>query len=115
MREIVKLDKNETVVGLASLETGGTTIGTEQGLVKRVAPDYPKNADEFEVIGLKEGDRVVRALHLESEAHDLVFSSSDAQLLLFPASSVRAQGRAAGGMAGIRLSPGARVIWFGAL
>jgi DNA gyrase subunit A len=102
-------------VGLASLDSGGLTLGTEQGVVKRVAPDYPKNADEFEVIGLKEGDRVVRALQLESEDHELVFISSDAQLLRFAASSVRPQGRAAGGIAGIRLSADAKVIWFGAL
>jgi DNA gyrase subunit A len=115
MSEFVSLEKDETVVGLASLEVGGLTLGTEQGVVKRVAPDYPKNADEFEVIGLKDGDRVVRALHLESEDHDLVFISSDAQLLRFSADTVRPQGRGAGGMAGIRLSPGAKVVWFGAL
>jgi DNA gyrase subunit A len=115
MSEFVTLAKDETVVGVASLDEGGLTIGTEQGVVKRVAPDYPKNADEFEVIGLKDGDRVVRALQLESEDHDLVFITSDAQLLRFAASSVRPQGRAAGGMAGVRLSAGAKVIWFGAL
>jgi DNA gyrase subunit A len=113
--EFVTLEKDETVVGLASLDSGGLTLGTEQGVVKRVAPDYPKNADEFEVIGLKDGDRVVRALQLESEDHELVFISNDAQLLRFPASNVRPQGRGAGGMAGIRLNPGAKVIWFGAL
>ncbi|MFB9832993.1 DNA gyrase/topoisomerase IV subunit A [Actinoallomurus acaciae] len=115
MSEFVSLDKDETVVGLASLDSPGLTIGTEQGVVKRVAPDYPKSADEFEVIGLKDGDRVVRALQLESEDHELVFITSDAQLLRFPASSVRPQGRAAGGMAGVRLNAGARAIWFGAL
>jgi DNA gyrase subunit A len=115
MTEFVVLDTDETVVGLASLDSGGLTLGTEQGVVKRVAPDYPKNADEFEIIGLKDGDKVVRALQLESEDHDLVFITSDAQLLRFSPSSVRPQGRAAGGMAGIRLSPGARVIWFGAV
>jgi DNA gyrase subunit A len=114
MSEFVTLEKGETVVGLASLDSGGLTLGTEQGVVKRVAPDYPKNADEFEVIGLKEGDRVVRAIQTTSEDDDLVFISSDAQLLRFGASSVRPQGRAAGGMAGIRLGPGAKVIWFGA-
>ncbi|GAA0327324.1 DNA topoisomerase IV subunit A [Actinoallomurus spadix] len=112
--EFIALEQNETIVGLASLD-GGLTLGTEQGVVKRVAPDYPKNADEFEVIGLKDGDRVVRAVHLESEDDDLVFVTDDAQLLRFPASSVRPQGRAAGGMAGIRLATGAKVIWFGTL
>ncbi|HEX9034465.1 MAG TPA: DNA gyrase C-terminal beta-propeller domain-containing protein, partial [Streptosporangiaceae bacterium] len=43
----------------------------------------------------------------------LVFITSDAQLLRFDASSVRPQGRAASGMAGIRLAPRACVIWFG--
>ncbi len=36
-------------------------------------------------------------------SEDLVFVTSDAQLLRFAASAVRPQGRSAGGMAGIRL------------
>ncbi|WP_433174286.1 DNA gyrase/topoisomerase IV subunit A [Actinoallomurus sp. CA-150999] len=113
--EFVALEQNETIVGIASLDTGGFALGTEQGVVKRVAPDYPKNADDFEVIGLKDGDRVIRVVQLGSEDDDLVFITSDAQLLRFPASSVRPQGRAAGGMAGIRLGSDAKAIWFGAL
>ena len=54
-----------------------------QGVVKRVAPDYPQNAAEFEVIALKDGDRVVGAVQLADEAQDLVFVTSDAQLLRF--------------------------------
>ena len=77
-------------------------------MVKRVAPDYPQNAAEFEVIALKDGDRVVGAVQLASEDQDLVFITSDAQLLRFPAAAVRPQGRAAGGMAGIRLSAAGR-------
>ena len=49
------------------------------------------------------------------EDQDLVFITSDAQLLRFGAAAVRPQGRAAGGMAGIRLAPRASVIWFGAV
>ena len=52
---------------------------------------------------------------LRDGAEDLVFVTSDAQLLRFPASAVRPQGRAAGGMAGIRLSAGAVVTFFGAV
>ena len=73
------------------------------------------NATEFEVISLKDGDRVVGAAQLASEDADLVFITSDAQLLRFPAGAVRPQGRAAGGMAGIRLSARASVVWFGAV
>jgi len=93
----------------------GLALGTASGVVKRVQPDYPQARDEFEVITLKEGDQVVGAVQLSSESPDLVFVSSDGQLLRFPASAVRPQGRIAGGMAGIRLSPGASVIWFGAV
>jgi DNA gyrase subunit A len=43
---------------------------------------------------------------------ELVFVTSDAQLLRFPAASVRPQGAPAGGMAGVNLSAGAGVIHF---
>ncbi len=115
--EYVSLGAGETVVGLGSLSPSspGLALATEQGVVKRVVPDYPANRDDFEVIGLKDGDRVVGAVELAAEDHDLVFITSDAQLLRFPASAVRPQGRPAGGMAGIRLSPQAKVIWFGSV
>ena len=113
--EFAALGAGETVVGLAAPDgsVGGLALGTAGGVVKRVAPDYPANATEFEVISLKDGDRVVGAVQLDGEDADLVFITSDAQLLRFPASAVRPQGRAAGGMAGIRLSAGAEVTWFG--
>ncbi|MGC5011768.1 DNA gyrase/topoisomerase IV subunit A [Streptosporangium sp. DT93] len=115
--EYVTFNPGETVVGLGSLDPDGPglALGTAQGVVKRVVPDYPANRDDFEVIGLKEGDSVVGAVELTSEEDDLVFITSDAQLLRYPASVVRPQGRPAGGMAGVRLDGGATVIWFGAL
>jgi DNA gyrase subunit A len=115
--EFVSLEAGETVVGLAAPDgsPGGLALGTADGVVKRVAPDYPANATEFEVISLKEGDRVVGAVQLAGEDTDLVFITTDAQLLRFQAAAVRPQGRAAGGMAGIRLAAGAAVLWFGAV
>ena len=115
--EFVSLEPGETVVGLAAPDgsPGGLAVGTAGGVVKRVAPDYPASASEFEVISLKDGDRVVGAVQLAGEDADLVFITSDAQLLRFPAAAVRPQGRAAGGMAGIRLAAGASVTWFGAV
>ena len=74
----------------------GLALGTAGGVVKRVAPDYPANATEFEVISLKDGDRVVGAVQLAGEDADLVFITSDAQLLRFRAAAVRPQGRAGG-------------------
>src|SRR5690606_26571087 len=43
---------------------------------------------------------------------ELVFVTSDAQLLHFAASNVRPQGAAAGGMAGVKISGSAEVISF---
>jgi DNA gyrase subunit A len=115
--EFTDLEAGETVVALASLDNpqAGIALGTASGVVKRVLPDYPANRDEFEIITLKDDDRVVGAVQLASEDRDLVFIASDAQLLHFPAAAVRPQGRSAGGMAGIRLASGASVVWFGAV
>ena len=115
--EFVVLEPGERVVGLAAADaaSAGLALGTAAGIVKRVAPDYPGSSSEFDVIALKDSDRVVGAVQLTSEDQDLVFITSDGQLLRFAARSVRPQGRAAGGMGGIRLSPRASVIWFGAV
>jgi DNA gyrase subunit A len=115
--EFAVLERGETVVALASVDTpgAGVALGTAEGVVKRVLPDYPQARDEFELITLKEGDRVIGAAQLDGESAELVFITSDAQLLRFPAAAVRPQGRAAGGMAGVRLSAGARALWFGSV
>jgi DNA gyrase subunit A len=111
--EFAVLERGETVAGLCTVNGTGVVLGTADGVVKRVLPEYPQNREEFELIALRPGDRVVGAASVASESDSLVFVTSDAQLLHFPASSVRPQGRAAGGMAGVRLSAGAHVVWFG--
>jgi DNA gyrase subunit A len=115
--EFVTMAPGESVVGITAADAAGAglALGTAQGVVKRVTPDYPQNATEFDVIALKDGDRVVGAVQLADEDQELTFITSDAQLLRFAAATVRPQGRAAGGMAGIRLAPRTRVIWFGAV
>jgi DNA gyrase subunit A len=112
----VDLPKGEqplTIVSLAT-EGPGVAVGTADGVVKRIGFDHPK-ASSWEAIALKPGDAVVGAVELRTGEEDLVFLTTDAQLLRFPASAVRPQGRAAAGMAGIRLSSGARAIFFGAV
>ncbi|MFD4976082.1 DNA topoisomerase (ATP-hydrolyzing) subunit A [Streptomyces sp. NPDC058424] len=117
LAEFVSLEDDETVVCLTTLDESspGLALGTEQGVVKRVVPDYPSNKEELEVITLKEGDRIVGAVELRTGEEDLVFITDDAQLLRYQASQVRPQGRAAGGMAGIKLTEGAKVISFTAV
>jgi DNA gyrase subunit A len=115
---VAGLADGEAILALASLDGGDTTgvaLGTASGVVKRVQPDYPANRDEFELITLKDGDRVIGAAYLAGDDAELVFITSDAQLLRFSASSVRPQGRQAAGMAGVRLSDGAAATWFGAI
>lgn len=96
-------------------EGPGLALGTRQGVVKRVNPDYPGNKEWFEVIGLREGDAVVGAVELGTGEESLVFITSDAQLLHFSAALVRPQGRPGGGMAGIKLGTGASVVSFTAV
>ncbi|MFB8212308.1 DNA topoisomerase (ATP-hydrolyzing) subunit A [Streptomyces sp. NPDC056010] len=115
--EFLTLEADEDVVCLTTLDEAspGLAIGTLQGVVKRVVPDYPANKDELEVITLKDGDRIVGAMELRTGEEDLVFITSDAQLLRYPAAQVRPQGRPAGGMAGVKLGAGARVLSFAAV
>ncbi|MEU3159102.1 DNA gyrase/topoisomerase IV subunit A [Streptomyces griseoincarnatus] len=117
LAEFVSLEDDEEVVCLTTLDESspGLAIGTRQGVVKRVVPDYPSNKEELEVIALKEGDRIVGATELRTGEEDLVFITDDAQLLRFPASIVRPQGRPAGGMTGVKLGEGAKVISFTAV
>ena len=98
-----------------SAESKGIALGTAQGVVKRVNPDYPGNKDSFEIIGLRDGDTVIGVAELQTGAEDLVFITTDAQLLRYPADLVRPQGRSGGGIAGIKLAKDASVLWFGAV
>ncbi|MGP3982819.1 DNA gyrase/topoisomerase IV subunit A [Streptomyces sp. KR80] len=117
LSEFLSLEADETVVCLTTLDESspGLALGTEQGVVKRVVPDYPATKDELEVITLKKGDRIVGAVELRTGEEDLVFITDDAQLLRYPASQVRPQGRPAGGMAGVKVGSGAKVISFTAV
>ncbi|MET7687116.1 DNA topoisomerase IV subunit A [Streptomyces sp. NPDC005483] len=117
LTEFLSLEDDETLVCLTTLDESspGLALGTEQGVVKRVVPDYPSNKDELEVITLKEGDRIVGAVELRTGDEDLVFITDDAQLLRYQAAQVRPQGRPAGGMTGIKLTEGAKVISFTAV
>ena len=115
--EALSLEGGERVLALTALSTDGPglALGTRQGIVKRVNPEVLTNRDDWEVIGLKDGDEVVGATDLATGNETLCFITSDAQLLHFGADGVRPQGRAGGGMAGVRLAPGEHVVWFGAI
>ncbi|MEY2694619.1 MAG: hypothetical protein RL142_967 [Actinomycetota bacterium] len=106
------LSGTEKLLGMFDLSGNSEiALATADGVIKRVNADYPPK-DEFEMISLKDGDSVVGAA-IADRATEYVLVSSDAQLLRFDATSVRATGRAAAGIAGINLSEGATVVGFG--
>jgi DNA gyrase subunit A len=112
--EILSLESGERLLGLCTLAADGPglALGTRQGTVKRVNPEV-LGRDDWEVIRLADGDEVVGAVELTTGRETLCFVTSDAQLLHFGADVVRPQGRTGGGMAGVRVSAGERVVWFG--
>src|SRR5690606_8137588 len=108
-------DKKERVLGLVSLTSDHPiALGTASGVVKRVAPGAWPAKPDFEVIALKLGDEVIGVAQ-GPDSDELVIVTTDARLLHFPASAVRPQGTAAGGMAGINLASAAAVLFFGAV
>ncbi|MFJ7218665.1 DNA topoisomerase (ATP-hydrolyzing) subunit A [Amycolatopsis sp. NPDC098790] len=118
-RELVPLEKGETVVGIAPLGeqaagSPGLALGTRAGVVKVCSPEWPVRSDEFEVISLKDGDEVVGATWLTDGTETLAFVSSEAALLKYAASLVRPQGLKGGGMAGMNVGAGS-VVFFGAV
>jgi len=117
LSEFLSLEPDERALGLTSFdaEAPGLAVGTKQGIVKRVNPDYLSNKDDWEFIGLKDGDEVVGALDLAIGSEELCFVTSGGQLLHFAADLVRPQGRSGGGVAGVRLGEGESVVWFGAV
>ncbi|MDR6866153.1 DNA gyrase subunit A [Microbacterium resistens] len=109
------LDKSERILTLVRFDDDTPiALGTRTGVVKRVVPTTLAVRPELEIIGLKPGDAVVGA-GLAVEDAELVFVTSDAQLLHFSAAAVRPQGAPAGGMAGIKLSGAAEVVAFSVL
>jgi DNA gyrase subunit A len=114
--EFLSLEAGERVLALTSFDTDGPglALGTRDGVVKRVNPELLINKDAWEVIRLGDGDEVVGAVELRTGDEELVFITSDGQLLHFGADAVRPQGRSGGGVAGVRLAAKQHAVFFGA-
>jgi DNA gyrase subunit A len=115
-----QLPDPESIIGVTSLRVVGVinwrseetfALGTCQGTVKRFAGPLP-DKQEISLIALKELDEVVGVAVAEDDS-ELTFITNEANLLVFPASSVRPQGLPAGGMAGMNIPTG-RAVFFGA-
>jgi len=114
--EMVALAAGEDIVGLVNLDPQAppVALATAGGVVKRLTvADFPQNKDAFELVSLKEGDRVIGLAATAGEDDRIVLVTSAGQVLHFAASAVRPQGRAAGGMAGVRLDDAEQVVHLG--
>ncbi len=116
LETFLALERGERALALCRLaEDGpGIVLGTRRGTVKRVHPEVLAR-EAWEIVRLGDGDEVVGAAELVDGEEELTFVTSDAQLLHFPAGSVRPQGRTGGGIAGVRLAPRAEAVFFGAV
>ena len=116
VKDLVELEKGERVIALVDPDRD-VVLGTRNGIVKRAAGQgAPPGRSDWDAITLKGRDAVVGAAQApagrDPDSFDAVFVTSNAQLLHFPVSALRAQGWAAGGVAGVRLADDARVISF---
>ena len=116
IKELLTLNKNERPLALMSLDSPDSTVflATALGTVKRVGHDVPTTAGDWNIIRLDQGDYVVGATQVANDKGQVVLVTDDAQLLRFDFCVLRASGRPAGGVAGIKLSGEAKVI-FGAV
>ena len=110
--EVVALAKGEKLVGLVPLNEV-LALATANGVIKRVNPEYPLNQTEWDVIKLKPKDTVIAATVCSSDDNALTLVTQEAKLLTFDAAKVRPQGRAGGGIAGIKLGAQDAVIALG--
>jgi DNA gyrase subunit A len=101
--------KIASLVGPAS-ENQAVVVVTANGVIKRLtAEEFNGTRPGSPIIKLQGGDEVVSAFVADDNT-DVVMITNDAQLLRTSAGQVRPQGRAAGGMAGMRVKSGARII-----
>ncbi|MDY2941673.1 MAG: DNA topoisomerase IV subunit A [Varibaculum sp.] len=99
------------IVGLLPLneETAPVWLVTAGGVVKLVRPEHPGSKDEWPLINLEDTDRVI-AGGVSTPDSELFLISAAGQLLRTSSDAIRPQGRSAGGVAGMKLSSGDRVI-----
>ena len=115
--DLMDLAAGEEVVAIVSAAPGTVlSLATSRGTIKRLRAEAIPQRRPTPVISLATEDRLVAALELpaeESDTSDLIMVSSAGQLLRFPAASVRPQGAAAGGVAGMRIPDDTEVIALG--
>ncbi len=90
---------------------GSVYIYTEQGMVKKSSlASMVVSKTMYQVISLKEGDKVIGA-ELATEGSTILFVTSDGQCVNTVTDEYPEQGRIAGGVIGVSLNRGAKVVY----
>ncbi len=113
IKEFLTLPKDEKPLALMNLADSNSTlvVFTASGQIKRVNHDVPGSAKDWNILKLESNDSLVGAIQTADDSGNAILITSDAQLLHFPANSVRGTGRQAGCVAGIKLAKGAKVVY----
>ena len=85
-------------------------LATSDGIVKVLKCDTLTKAEECPVMAVNPQAKILAARPYDDSSF-FVFITSAANLLRFPVSSVNAQGRTSSGVAGIKLTEGAKVVF----
>ena len=112
---ILPLDTGERISAILPMSEfehdGFVLMATSSGLVKKTpCADFSRpRSTGLIAVDLLDGDRLV-GIAVTSGHRDVMLATSNGKLIRFPESDVRAMGRTARGVRGIRLDPGTRVI-----
>ena len=89
----------------------GVMIVTANGKIKISRTDYVASRNEFPTITLDAGDTIIACRWVTGTLEDkrILLGSTDYNTLAFDATEVRPSGSKAGGVAGMKLKPGATV------
>lgn len=112
---ILPLDEGESITSLLPIREYRADhyifMATAQGVVKKTSLESFSRPRSVGLIALEldEGDRLVRTAATDGEQHIMLFNSGG-KVVRFHESDVRAMGRTARGVRGIRMSEGQEVI-----
>ena len=108
--QLLGLNKGEDVLELVTAGEENLMLVTANGVAKQLTADEVLRTNSGKaVIGLKGTDRVVSAFRIPVGV-DVVMVASDGQTLRIASDSVSAQGRGAGGVAGMKLKDDAQIV-----
>jgi DNA gyrase subunit A len=109
-------DKGETLLTLVSpQDTEPLLVATANGVMKRLAVEEVISTPNGKtIINLKPGDAVVHVASAPDDA-EVVAVASNAQAMRCEVSAISIQGRGAAGVAGMKLTEGARLIAAGVI